>query len=521
MSEDDILVSCETMSRIDSAAQEEIGIPGNVLMENAGRSAWEAMREFGDDPVVFCAGPGNNGGDALVMARWAMLDERPGVSVITVRRTMRGAAALQWKILERMGVERRLWTDEPDRCRETLAHAGTVVDGISGTGLSGALRGDAAALVEEINRLAAPVVAVDVPSGARDGYRSGEPLIRATTTVVTGYRKRCLYTAAIRASAGEIRQVDPGFPPQIIRRIDGGAEFRTPQIRLAREDNTIPDTAPAVPPDAYKGNRGRVGVIAGAPGTAGAAILAGLGALYGGAGMVRICSGAPVQESTALAVDPALMVVGDGSSAREETVAWADTLVIGPGWTEGTDDDLADVVRAALKWRRPIICDAHALRLLQKRKNGSGTARALLGCLSDDSPAVILTPHPGELAGLAGVDSPGIATDPWGVMDSVAAEMRVCIVLKGSVTLVRGSDGDVKVFDGRCPALGTAGSGDVLSGLIGAWCARVPDAGSAARIAVALHLDAGRSLAIERGWFTATDLARALGGGRKDARGTR
>ncbi len=510
MQDYDLLLTSETMTRIDAAAQEEFGISGLVLMENAGRALWEAIPDLRTAPAVFCAGPGNNGGDALVAARWAYL---AGIqfSVITSRRELNESAAVQWRILERLGVERIVWTEAPRRCREVLAGAAIVVEGIAGTGISGPLREEPASLVSEINTLTAPVVAVDVPSGARDGYRSGEPLVTATVTVVTGYRKRCLYTAAVRPAAGEIRQVDPGFPPDLIRRYSG--------LPRVIEGTPVPvGKLPPLSPDGYKGTRGRLGVIGGAPGTAGAVTLAALGGLYGGAGMARICNGAmsggvaTVTSDPALSADPAIMVDPDSSEHRRNLINWSDVVVVGPGWTGAGDADLLEVLREAAHRSTPVVLDAAALRLLGQ--GGGGDAREFLrerARPGDGASAIILTPHPGELAFLAGETAQEVSSEPWRIMEELSRELHACVVLKGAVTIVHDPERGVVVIDGRCPALGTAGSGDVLAGLIGTWAVRIGSAGEAARIAATLHLNAGRTLADCRGWFTATDLAAAIG----------
>lgn len=522
MAEWDRLVTSAMMAGIDRAAQEELGIPGVVLMENAGRAAWEAVREGLDGApghhsemaVVFCVGPGNNGGDALVMARWALLEGWRRITVVSSRRTLNSTAASQAAILARMGAPWLHWDEDDRACTAALEQARLIVDGLAGTGLSGPLREEPARLVDAINRSRAVVISIDVPSGSRDGYRSGEPLVRANCTVVTGYRKRSLYTGAVRDAAGEIRQVDPGFPPQLVQGLmDREATAGRPLPRLVADApitlSTLfsGDPPPPIGPDSHKGSRGRVGVIAGGPGTVGAAILAGMGALKGGAGMVRVVLGDDGGMRPAL--DPSLMVVADSDSARLDVATWADVLVAGPGWTGAGAEDLCRILELADERKRPLVLDAHALRLLAEGGSGSTAAAALRK--ATHIPAVVLTPHPGELAALADVGAGDIASDPWGALERVAGELPAYIVLKGSVTIVRDPNGETTVFDGRCPALGTAGSGDVLAGLIGAWCARPLSAGEAIRAAVALHLNAGRGLLARRGWFTATELVSVLG----------
>lgn len=504
MRESDALLSCTDAARVDEVTREELGLPGMVLMENAGRSVWDVIRSRTEAALVICAGPGNNGGDALVVARWAAMHEDRRVQIITTRSTLGEQTTAQWRILEALGFSRLIWSNDQAECRSALLSAEWIVDGVSGTGISGPLRGEAAQVVAAINESPAPVASIDVPSGARDGYSPGDPLVRADLTVVTGYRKRVLYVPAVRPAAGEIEQIDPGFPPTVLRRVVGDS---TPPARLGDADIPQPGVVP-IAPDAHKGVRGRIGVIGGAPGTAGAPILAGLGALRGGGGMVRVCSGSTAGRDDALWMEPALMVTPDDAARRKELMEWAHTAVVGPGWTSSTTADLLEVFRWAWEYSTHLVCDAHALRLLAGEDN---PARVFLRDHPSFAQSVILTPHPGELASLVGEDFGEDFSDPGAALDALGSEIRSTIVLKDSVTWIRAFSGVVTVFDGRCPALGTAGTGDVLAGLTAALRCRTPDPGTAACAGVAIHLRAARRAYEKRGWFTATDLTRAIG----------
>ncbi|SIQ06023.1 NAD(P)H-hydrate epimerase [Alkalispirochaeta americana] len=510
MREQDLLVSSAVMAGIDEAAREKLGIPGAVLMENAGRGAWEVLRrvlhteknDLSPGPLVFCAGPGNNGGDALVMARWALMEEEFPLAVVTSRASLGAAATAQWDILERMGVTRLVWDEEPVLVKELLGRARMIVDGLSGTGLAGALRGSLVSLVEAMNASPAPIAAVDLPSGFRDGPDPADPRVQADVTIVTGYLKLSLFTPLGRPGAGRLFQVDPGFPPALVRDARDSGDTDRFQVRLVNPED-LP--VPLVPADAHKGMRGRVGVIGGAPGTEGAPLLAGLGALYGGAGMVRICSGGG---QAAGGYDPSLMVSSDTRESRNETVAWASALVIGPGWTGASREDLQELLQEARERSLPVVADAQALRLLgEDLLSGGGGGDSSRG----GGFPLILTPHPGELSAMLGWSVRDLACNPWEGLRRTVETCSAVVVLKGAVTFVADPGGQITLFDGRCPALATAGSGDVLAGLVGAFCAAGMEASKAARTAVAIHLRAGRHLASQRGWFTARDLARSLG----------
>ncbi|MFW5828140.1 MAG: NAD(P)H-hydrate dehydratase [Alkalispirochaeta sp.] len=516
----DRIITAAEMAEIDRLAQERFEIPGMLLMENAGQKAWSIVRaQLGaaeervhPSRIAFVAGNGNNGGDALVMARQALIEGDHEVVIITLERDLKGAAGEQWRILHHLGARRLVWNEHPREASDALDEVAWIVDGIAGTGISGPLRDSVIPLVERINRSAARVAAVDVPSGLRDGFRPGELAVGADLTVVTGYLKAILFENHTRALAGEIRCVDPGFPPVLAN------DPEVVTTRIARMPRS-PHHPVQLSPDFHKGNKGRVLIVGGSSGTSGAAVLSAEGAVAGGAGMVRALS-SEQGVAAVLSRNPSIMAseLPASPDAREasEARAWADVAVLGPGWTSLTDSRLAEWLRACGSARTALVLDAAALRTLALR--GEAWEQIMTG-----SRPMVLTPHVGEWHALSGRDGLGVRES----LEEFPERAGLTIVVKSAVTWVRHSTGEVDVLDGRAPALAVAGSGDVLSGIIAAALARVLAAGvdtgtgkpealrDAVRWALACHVHAGRELTLEGRGPSAADIAARVAAGRE------
>lgn len=514
----DRIVTAAEMAEIDRRAQEDFGIPGMLLMENAGQKAWSLLRDhlcysssFGTPPrIAFVAGNGNNGGDALVMARQSLIEGVADVLVITVAHELKGTARDHWEVLERLGARRLVWNDDEDAVCAALEDVDWIVDGIAGTGLSGALRGPVAALAEAINQSSARVAAVDVPSGMRDGRHADDPVVCADITIVTGYLKAMLYEGQNRAAAGDVCQVDPGFPPTLI------TDTRVVASRIALmpilSDHPVPTDS-----DFHKGRRGRVLIVGGSAGTWGASLLSAEGAAAAGVGMVRVLTSAEAVPAI-LTRNPSFMVgassPGGIEAPEREALDWADAVVVGPGWTTLTDAELAEWLRLGDEYNTAVILDASALRVLARR--GDAWHRLLSGTVP-----VTLTPHIGEWRDLEA--SENVHRGLREALEEFPRRPGLTVVVKSSVTWTRHSTGEIDVLDGRTAVLATAGSGDVLSGVLAGAVARVAAAKQgtpemvrdALRWGLARHLEAGRRLAVSHVSPSAADIAQqiAVGGG--------
>ena len=435
--------------------------PDGALMARAATGlAVECQRLLGrvyGARVVLLVGAGNNGGDALyagaaLARRGARVD---AVLLVPDKAHVGGVAAL-----ERAGG--RIVSPQP----EAVGTADLVLDGIVGIGGRGGLR-DAAIPLASAARDAL-TVAVDIPSGVdADSGAVGEQTVHADVTVTFGALKPGLVVGAGAERAGEVRLVDIGLDATL-------PEASTFVLEVA-------DVAALLPaPDAAdnKYTRGVLGLAAGSDAYPGAGVLATGSALNGGAGMIRYAGSA----ADAIRAHYPEVVVQIGVDPSELHVqAWT----VGPGM--GTDDDARALLRGVLGTDRPVIVDADAITMLA---NDPELVRSR-------SAPTVLTPHDGEFARIAdGRSLTGSGEDRLGAARSAAADLDVVVLLKGNATVVAAPDGRAWVNRTGTPWLGTAGSGDVLSGLIGTLLASGVEAPLAAAAGAYLHGVAGQLAAV-------------------------
>jgi NAD(P)H-hydrate epimerase len=482
--------SGEAMRRLDRRASEELGIPGPVLMENAGRAAAEAilaaLADFGLTRrglrVLIVCGKGGNGGDGFVVARrLKRAGARPRVLLAAPPEEVRGDAAVKLGELERAGLRVRSIEDDA-AIDSALAGADLVVDALLGTGTRGAPAPLMARLIERVNASGRPVVALDVPSGlSADAQPPVGPVIRARLTVTFAALKRGLVAGAGAVNAGRVVVVPIGIPDADVAR---GTDV------FLSEAADIAPHFPARPREAHKGTFGHLLIVAGSRGKTGAAALAATAALRSGAGLVTVATAASQQPIVAgLVLEamtealPETAALSIGIKAREaafDLAATRDAVAVGPGL--GLDGETAEVARVlARKLPRPLVIDADALT-------------ALVGhtTLLRDAPGPrCLTPHPGEMARLLGVTVADVQRDRITAARDFATSHRVHLVLKGQTSVVASPDGRVILNPTGNPGMASGGTGDVLTGMVGAFLARglAPDA--ALMAAVYLHGAAG------------------------------
>lgn len=489
------------MSEIDARTQNEYSIPELVLMENAGQRIWERAKTWAgprledDALLVIVAGTGNNGGDALVIARAAWLEERYAVAVVLTRRPESGPAAVHAASCEALGIPLISYADAPQDAHALVGEADWVFDGLLGTGLSGEVRGAAAALIEEINTCSATVIAIDLPSGLGDGFHRGYAAVSASLTLTVELPKQALYLPYARPFCGEIEVVSIGFPPQLLHRLESGVFLLSDHDR----EELLPRPAVA----AHKGERGVLAVFGGAPGTVGAPLLAAGAASRGPCGYVTVYLDAELYNAVA-ARYPSLVIRSlEGDLPLETPISpSADALLCGPGW--GTGLDREKLLCGLLEAELPGVLDADGLRVLA-RLRAAGDIVELGG-------RWVLTPHPGEAALLCGHKTGALLEHPIETVRELAETYDAVVVLKAHVTYVADpSDEAVYVVDGMNPALGTAGSGDVLAGVIAGLLARGVSPSRAACLGVLIHRHAGAEAARELGWYDAEQLLSYLG----------
>jgi ADP-dependent NAD(P)H-hydrate dehydratase / NAD(P)H-hydrate epimerase len=453
----------------DRRAIDVLGVPQRVLMETAGRSAAQVVqRLFPQGPVVGLVGAGNNGGDALVLLRTLAAWGRDVTAILVADRPPVEELTHGWPL--RCVEDRSLRSG--NHWAALLSPAAVLVDGILGTGARGEPRQRQAGAIRRINHSGRPVLALDIPSGvdAGTGAVPGEA-VQAHVTVSFGAPKLGALLHPGRARAGRVVAVEIGFPP--MEAGDAGAWAVTPAWAQER--------LPARALDTHKNAVGRLVVVAGKRGMAGAAVLATQGAFRAGAGLVQVASSPSNRTVLQSAVPEAIYVDPEDGSALEDALARASAVAVGPGL--GTDGDAeALLARVLAVPGPPLVLDADALNLL-----ASGRPRPAVEALRGRP--VLVTPHPGEMGRLR----PGAEGDRVEVVREAAEALGCAVILKGAPSLVAAPGHPVLVDLQGSSDLAVAGMGDVLTGVCGSLAAQgcAPrDAG-----AVGLYLT-GRAAAV-------------------------
>lgn len=482
------ILDSRQMRAADEAAIRD-GIPSLTLMENAATGIARIARERfapGERVVVVC-GPGKNGGDGLAAAR--MLADAFAVRVFTLRdpASYKGDPAVNAARACDAGLtlESLSASGGAEELSRALAPAAGVIDALFGTGLDRPLEGLALDAVAAMNRAGRAIVAADVPSGLSSdtGELLGES-VRAAVTVVLGAPKLCHALPPARRRCGRLVVHDIGIPRRLL-------EPEAHPLLLATEE-AVRELLPVRDCGGHKGDFGRIAIVAGSRGRTGAAVLAARGALRGGAGLVTVFTPASL-ESIVVAALPEAMTQGLperegalGAAAGAELVrafTRFDSAVVGPGL--GTSPETIAAVEEVLSGSRlPIVLDADGLNAFAGR--AAWLARR-------DGP-VVATPHPGEAGRLLGRSAKEVQADRLGAARELARLTGCVVLLKGEASLTATPDGRIVVNSSGTPLLATAGSGDVLSGLIAALLGAGMPAPDGAAAGAWLHGAAGEKL---------------------------
>ena len=447
----DMIVTCEAVQAAEKRLFES-GVEAEPLMEDAGWGCACAIRQFFPRPgiAVLFVGKGNNGGDALVVGRHL---RRWGWHV-TAR-----LSGEPDEITELAGRKLAEFESEEEFSGDPTAASGgalIAVDGLLGIGAKGPLRGEIGGMAEELNAFRseehATTFAIDLPSGidGNSGELHGVAVVADVTLSVSAVKRGLIVDQAID-HVGRLVQIPL---PEIASEIEGADEtaFVSTPSWVARQ-------LPARPFSCHKGQAGRVAIIAGSPGLTGAARLAGLGALRGGAGLVTVLVPDSVYTIVAAAAPPEVMVRPFANF--DEALSFpADVVAVGPGLGPlDTEKDAASLVRLVTEDPRPMVVDADALNCLSRRDGG-------IECYAPRGPR-LLTPHPGELARLlGGTLSPDLSRID--LARSVVASCPVTLLFKGARTVIAEAGRETAINPTGHPGMATGGIGDVLTGLAAA-----------------------------------------------------
>ena len=478
------LTSAE-MQEVDRQTTARFGIPGHQLMENAGKSVADVFLEqythrMSEPPgrIAVLCGKGNNGGDGFVVARY-LKEEAEDVHVYLFGKPeeLRGDAAKnceRWRPLGDVNIVQS--AADWDKAWSDISSAEAIVDALLGTGVRGGATGLIAQAIEDVNRLShhatAPrpawIVAVDTPSGLpSDGEAAAGPVIKAHWTVT--------FTAP---KIGQLISPDAGCCGQLVLRDIGSPAALIEEIGKSALRSATPDEFAALAliraSESHKGTFGHLLVLAGSVGKTGAAAMAGQAALRGGAGLVTIATPAPALPIIA-AVQPEFMTeplpaTREGTFSIEplrsgrfdELLKGITVLAIGPG--VGQHSETQEFLRAVVtETELPIVLDADGLNafaghgdLLERKKTKS----------------LVVTPHPGEMARLLGTSISQVQQDRVKTASDAAKKWNAVVVLKGFHSIIAGPAGQIFVNITGNPALAKGGSGDVLTGLLGALIAQ-------------------------------------------------
>ncbi len=499
------VVTGAEMREIDRRAIEDYGIAGSVLMENAGRGASDAVEDFikgrSIERVLIIAGKGNNGGDGFVVARH-LVNRGLNSTVLLAgeKSSVGGDAGINLDILLKMGISVIEAGDDVLSFKSLIEDSDLIIDALLGTGLNQDVRGVYREIIDLINASDAPVVSLDVPSGlnATTGYPMGVA-VEADMTVTFCLPKAGLITYPGADYAEELVLADIGTPRMLM-------EDEAIKTVLLMEEDIRPLLVPRRA-DTHKGTYGHTLIVAGSAGKSGAAVMAAKSAMRTGAGLVTVAAPAAINH----VLDSCLIEVMTESLPEEEAGYMGKeaaravlalfegkaATVIGPGISrrEITGAVLREVLDQV---DIPVVLDADAL----------WHVAGFMDIVKNSGTPLIFTPHPGEMARLLGITTGDVQADRINISRNFAAQYGCYLVLKGVGTIIAAPNGYVYINTTGNPGMATAGTGDLLSGMIVSFLSQGYSPLDSSIAGVYLHGKAGDMAAMKKGRISlvATDI---------------
>ncbi|MCC7431250.1 NAD(P)H-hydrate dehydratase [bacterium] len=470
----ELLVSPKQAQKIDKITTNDFGLAETILMELASKSAFDLIKTKipnlkNTSCLVFC-GKGNNGGDGFVVARW-LKNYSVNVQIILLcdENEIQGLPKEKLELYKKINGFVKVLTSKNEF--ESLQKPDFIVDAILGTGFHGKLSDFTAEVVKKINSLNTTVFALDVPTGlnGENGICENEA-VKSTFTITFGKAKTGLYLNSAKNFTGEIFTFDVGFPAKANEK----AGFTAKLISQSSACELLPKRNF----DAYKNSVGKVFIFAGSKGMTGAAILNSKACLKAGCGLVILA----VPEDLNAIFEASLIEtmtfpykIFDGFA---EKINWSDVCVVGSGLgtSEQTKELFIKFVSHLKKAEKPTVFDADALNIFAEQND-------LMKNLPENS---IFTPHFGEFARLTKLDLETIRQNVLEIGKDFAKKHKVTLVLKGSPTVIF-SGNEIFVNSSGNSGMATAGSGDVLTGILGSFLAQKKDALESAVLGTFLH----------------------------------
>lgn len=489
-----LIVTASEMREMDERTINEFGLPGRILMENAGIGATRILLKrfpaIVTQQVGVIAGRGNNGGDGFVIARYlSQRGVRVAVFLLTRREEVKGDAAANLLLLAPLSVpvfevpDESAFNAQLDRMRGQDLW----VDAILGTGLEAEVRPYYKSVINFINGTGKPVLSVDIPSGlSSDTGRPCGAGIQATITASFAFPKIGHILPPGADLTGQLEIVDIGIPPHIVSRVAPRRYLTSPEA--------IASLIPIRKMDAHKGSTGHLLVIAGSPGKTGAGVMTATSALRTGAGLVSFGVASSLYPVVATQILEAMSmrlpetsygILGESSkSAILEASGGKKCIAVGPGL--GTMPETRELIRQLIpELDIPLVLDADGLNCLANSTEILMKAKF----------PVVITPHPGEMARLVGITPQAVQADRIGCATDFARRFQTIVVLKGARTVIASPDGEVFINLTGNPGMASAGMGDVLTGIIAGLVTQGLSPVSAAQAGVYLHGSAADHLA--------------------------
>ena len=481
------IVNASQMKKIDEYSIQTIKIPSVVLMEEAARAVVRCIEAYvsKDSKIIAVCGSGNNGADGIGAAR---ILYNKGYQVKLYLAGKEESATKEWKL------QREIAKNLQIPVVDSIEDADVIIDGIFGIGLSREVTGDYAKLIEDINKLNALVVSVDIASGidASTGKVMGVA-IRASYTVTFGYSKIGMHLYPGKEYSGKVLVEDIGFPPISLEK----AKVSTNCI----EDDDLTFLPRLRPNNSYKGTFGKVLIIAGSPNMAGAAVFSAKSAYRMGSGLVKVYTPKENRIIIQNLVPEAILSTYKNDVTKKEILeelSWASVVVLGPGL--GRDKVAKKITETIVKnCKVPLVIDADAIRNLAEIENYKDLLK----------PHMILTPHMGELSALTSLSISEVAKKK---LELVTSFPCTCIA-KDASSVIGNEKGEIYLNTSGCSALATAGSGDVLTGIIAGLLSYSIEPTFATALGAFIHgrvgEEAGRKLG--EAFVMATDLINNIG----------
>ncbi len=477
------------ISKIDKISQEDYKQPGIILMEQAGLKAWLNIKSNikCEDNIVIVSGGGNNGGDALVIARCAFNDGYKNINIIYCSSKFSQSTLIQKNILDCFSIPKYNYLEE-EKVKKIINKATVIIDGITAIGLKDKLREDFINIVNIINASKAIVYSVDVPSGLSDTIN--DVCIKADYTLCMGPLKLLYFYHKNIEYCNNIIEINPSFPPQAIAKVN-------PIGKL--EDELKIKIKPLKKSD-YKKTRGHLAVLGGSNKYSGAIRLAAKAAFHSRCGLVTAFCDEEIFEIVA-SESPSIIVNKVGNDLD---LANYDAILAGPGWSSNREELLLKV----LSYNKPTIIDADGIRayssLFKEKK---------INVKNNDK--LIFTPHLGELKVLANAVLKDYSIDNtidfFNTLTKLSNVLNSVIVCKASVTYLFVPNSNPTVFYYPNPSLGVAGSGDVLAGCIASCLSYGLSIEESAREGVVIHSKAGKETKERYGFFDSEQLINTIG----------